>query len=330
MPRPTPTLEAAAPPPPGREPPRLQKNGQRKNRRSPRRCPHGRSPQDLLATGIAGHTPLDLLRDRGCQNVFRALAPGGDRVALKTTCLDAAPSSLARARNEARGLRQAAAHPLVADLTGEGVHDGLHYLAVAWQPGLTLHQLLDHLDRSMSAWSPGSAEFLTHLALTLCHALDGLHHHGVVHADLSPRNIILGHGRTLTLIDLDSCVHSADPDPGALDRCATTLYAAPECLDSRSGHVPTTASDQYSTAAILYRVLQQRHHVPRTDSRRKTREHQLDHPPRPLTGWPAATWPRLPDVLHRALHPAPAHRHPSTGHFTTHLRNALALTGARP
>ncbi|MCX4755287.1 hypothetical protein [Kitasatospora purpeofusca] len=101
---------------------------------------------------------------------------------------------------------------------------------------------------------------------------------------------------------------------------ATAVPAQAATADSCGGSV----SDYVGLAA------QQRHHIPRTDSRRKTREHQLDHPPRPLTGWPAATWPRLPDVLHRALHPDPALRHPSTGHFTTHLRNALALTGARP
>ncbi|MER7768796.1 protein kinase [Kitasatospora sp. NPDC096140] len=298
--------------------------------RPSRRCPHGRTPRRLLHTTIAGYRPLELLRRRGCQNVFRAAAPDGTHVALKTTCHDADHDVLARAHNEAHGLRAAAAHPHVADLAGEGVHRGLHYLAVTWQQGPTLHHLLEHLDHSMAAWSPGSADVFTRLTLALCHALEGLHHHEVVHADLSPRNIVVGHGHTLTLIDLDSCAWHGTPTPDTLHRCATTVYAAPECLAPWPRPVPTAASDQYSAAAILYRVVQQRHHLPDTGSRTRTRTHQLTRSPRPLTGWPATTWPHLQQTLHRALDPDPDARHPTTGDFTSHLRHALTLTGERP
>ncbi|GAA2272693.1 hypothetical protein GCM10010430_68330 [Kitasatospora cystarginea] len=296
-----------------------------------RGCPHGRTADDLLGVPVAGYTPLEVLRRRGCQNVYRAKTPGGGHAALKTTCLDADPNALARARNEVLGLRQTATHPLVADLVGHGNHDGLHYLATAWQRGVSLHQLLEHLDRSMTAWSPTGAEVFTRLALALCHALDGLHHHGVVHGDLSPRNILAGHGTTITLIDLDSCARTGDPDP-ALRRGATIMYAAPECLAPRPRPVPGPTADQYSTAAILYRVLQQRHHLPHATRRATVREFQLTRPPRLLTGWPATTWPGLAAVLHQALHPDSEHRHPTTGDFTSHLRAALALarSGATP
>ncbi|KOV26782.1 hypothetical protein ADK60_20685, partial [Streptomyces sp. XY431] len=148
---------------------------------------------------------------------MRATGPHGD-VALKTTCLDARPDTLARAHNEVRGLQQAAAHPRTADLAAHGVHQHLHYLAITWQRGLSLHQLLGHLDHSMAAPSLGATEFFARFALALCHAVEGLHHHGIVHADLSPRNIILGHDHTLTLIDLDSCLSPGDPAPGTLHR----------------------------------------------------------------------------------------------------------------
>ncbi|MFB7382636.1 protein kinase [Kitasatospora purpeofusca] len=323
---PAPRAGSGRPPHPGR--PRRADHPERG--RPARRCPHGRSATGLMATTVAGYRLLALLRRRGCQNVFRAQGPDGRRAALKTTCQEAAPDVLARALNEGHGLRAAAPHPYTADLLDEGFHHGLHYLAVDWQRGPTLHQLLDHLDRSMAAWSPGSAEFFLHLALALCHALDGLHHHGVVHADLSPRNIVLGHGRTLALIDLDSCVRQDDPAAGTLNRCATTAYAAPECLAPRPRPVPTGASDQYSVAAILYRVLQQRHHLPATADRTRAREDRLSRPPRPVTGWPAVTWPRLGPTLDRALAPDPADRHPGTGDFTSCLRHALTLTGERP
>ncbi|MEU9077949.1 protein kinase [Kitasatospora sp. NPDC048538] len=295
-------------------------------RRPAARCPHGREPAHLLGDSVAGYEPLRLLRRRGCQNVFRATAPDGGDVALKTTCRDAPADVLARARNEVHGLRAAAAHPDTAGLLGEGVHHDLHYLASTWQRGLTLHQLLPHLDRSMAAWSADSAELFTHLALALGHAVEGLHHHGVVHADLSPRNIVLDHGRTLTLIDLDSCVRDGDPAGAALNRCATTAYAAPECLAPRPRPAPTRAADQYSAAAILHRVLRQHPHQPAADSRARTREHRLTRPVRPLTGWPDTVWPGLRETLRQALAPDPDARHPTTGHFTDRLRRALTLT----
>ncbi|MFE3504981.1 protein kinase [Kitasatospora sp. NPDC059160] len=325
MPPPAPQAAAVAPaaatgqrPAPGACPP--------PPRRPETRCPHGRDGERLLGGDVAGYEPLRLLRRRECQNVFLATAPDGGHVALKTTCRDAAADVLARARNEAHGLRAAATHQDTADLAGEGVHHDLHYLASTWQRGLTLHQLLPHLDRSMAAWSPDSAELFTHLALALGHAVEGLHRHGVVHADLSPGNIVLGHGRTLTLIDLDSCARDGDPAAAALNRCTTTAYAAPECLAPRPRPVPTPAADQYSAAAILHRVLRQRPHQPATGDRARTREHRLTHPVQPLTGWPAALWPDLPETLRQALDPDPDARHPTTGHFTARLRHALTLT----
>ena len=84
---------------------------------------------------------------------------------------------------------------------------------------------------------------------TMCEALDVLHRNGLVHGDVSPRNMIVS-GGDLVLTDYDF-VRKIGEDGGAL---GTVLYCAPS-----SGSEPAVpADDLYALAASFFHVLFER------------------------------------------------------------------------
>jgi len=75
----------------------------------------------------------------------------------------------------------------------------------------------------------------------MCEALDVLHRNGLVHGDVSPRNMIVS-GSDLVLTDYDFVSKMGEPASGP----GTVLYCSPSCLERR----PASASDDiYALAA---------------------------------------------------------------------------------
>lgn len=87
-------------------------------------------------------------------------------------------------------------------------------------------------------------------------ALLGLHAHGVVYADLSPRNVFISakaESLETWLIDLDNLCHEEDPR-----RSIYTLgYGAPEVVQGVAGS--TSLSDAWAFAVLVWEVLTLRH-----------------------------------------------------------------------
>ena len=82
---------------------------------------------------------------------------------------------------------------------------------------------------------------------TACQALEVLHRNGLVHGDVSPRNLIVSNGDlVLTDYDLVGKVGERAAAPG------TVLYCSPSYLEGRSA---TPADDLYALAASFFHVL---------------------------------------------------------------------------
>jgi len=78
----------------------------------------------------------------------------------------------------------------------------------------------------------------------MCEALDVLHRNGLVHGDVSPRNMIVS-GSHLVLTDYDFVSKMGEPAGGP----GTVLYCSPSCLERR----PASASDDiYALAASFF------------------------------------------------------------------------------
>jgi serine/threonine-protein kinase len=100
----------------------------------------------------------------------------------------------------------------------------------------------------------GEAEALQ-LASSLCDAIGYMHGEGIVHYDVSPRNVILREDGSPCLIDL-GLTHALDDGPLAFTRpapaVATAAYAAPEQIRRQRGR---PSVDVYALGAILYEML---------------------------------------------------------------------------
>ncbi|MEM9748859.1 MAG: protein kinase, partial [Actinomycetota bacterium] len=90
----------------------------------------------------------------------------------------------------------------------------------------------------------------------LAAAVDALHDAGIVHGDLSPRNVIVGVDDVVTLVDLGASTSvgagSAVDETTGLEVDTTPRYAAPEVA---RGGSPTAAGDRYALALIAYELV---------------------------------------------------------------------------
>ena len=143
---------------------------------------------------------------------------------------------------------------------------------------------------------------------TACEALDVLHGNGLVHGDLSPRNLIVS-GTALVLTDYDCLTRRGErgATPGTL------LYCSPSWLE---GHGATPSDDLYALAASFFHVLFEKEPFQYEGVRAKERGLNWD-------GLERDEYPVLAAFLDWATHPDPKKR------FTTVAEALTALSPTR-
>lgn len=91
---------------------------------------------------------------------------------------------------------------------------------------------------------------LVTIFLHISHALDYCHRRGVIHADVSPANILItldnSSGPSITLVDFSAAIRTTDQVREWV--CLTPGYAAPEVIAT---HQPTIAGDLYALGAVI-------------------------------------------------------------------------------
>ena len=157
------------------------------------------------------------------------------------------PGALDRFRAEAEAVA-ALDHPGILPIYEVGELDGLPFFSMKFVEGGSLVNFVEQWrDRRRDA-----AELIAHIARAVHHA----HERGVLHRDLKPGNILLGHDNTSYVADFGIAKWLARDTRLTLHESSlgTPHYIAPE--QAAGGPVKLTpAADVYSLGAILYELL---------------------------------------------------------------------------
>jgi serine/threonine-protein kinase len=134
-------------------------------------------------------------------------------------------------------------HPNIVPVYELGVEQGVYYIAMERCEGSTLAELLD-------AAGPLSPEEGAHLGAEVCRALDYAHRKaGVVHRDVTPRNVLIDEEGAVRLIDFGIAAPTEEPGGhGKREIFGSPGHMPPEQI---RGDALTPATDVFATAVLL-------------------------------------------------------------------------------
>jgi serine/threonine protein kinase len=228
-----------------------------------------------------------------------------------------------------RFLREARAasrirHPNIVDVFDFGyLRDGRPYFVMELLSGTSLGDLIDR-----GALMPDQA---VAIARQLGGALAAAHERGVVHADVTPSNVLIceGEANEVKLVDFglaelrDGLERPAEPSTEYV--LGTPCYISPEQI---RGLGATEQSDQYSLGIVLYEMLTG--HPPFQD--RNVRELCLKHLREAMPEVRGPHGPMPPEInalLTRALAKTPSQRYPSIRALLLDLENIESVVERR-
>jgi serine/threonine-protein kinase len=211
-------------------------------------------------------------------------------------------------------------HPNVLRLIEAGKADGLPYYVMPYVGGENLGQRLER-----EGGLP--AEEALRITTEVADGLDYVHHHGVVHRDLKPTNILLSEGRTtVTDFGLARAVEQAGMtrDTVSGQAVGTPAYMSPEQV---AGSPVDSRADIYALGCVVFEMLVGQPplegHSPRSTAARRRK-----HTPTPVELYRPSIPPGVDDALARALDPSPVNRYGTAREFVDDFGAALAEVSA--
>ncbi|HEY5811935.1 MAG TPA: protein kinase, partial [Terrimicrobiaceae bacterium] len=263
--------------------------------------------------------------------VYRAIAPKGESVAIKIVRPNARAEVTTRLEMEGRILTHldGTVSPV---LRGRGAEAGRPFLLLEWCHGTDAAAAAARLRQT---GSEADAVALLRLGGAILRAFSSLHDQGVIHGDIHPKNVLISSDGRAKVIDFGfahlSTTNTTFRDP---TRGGVGYYFEPEyahaCLRNEEPPPATEAGEQYALAALLYYLFAGEHYLSfslgREDFLRQiAAETPLSFSERGLTHWPD-----LERILSRALHKDPAARFASLRNFAEEWETvALPFSGAR-
>ncbi len=285
---------------------------------TPRPLPNQSTRVDLSPGALVGQYRVARhLGSGGMGTVYHVThATLGRALALKVlhaSVLSSDPDSAGRFLREARAAARIK-HPHIVDVFDFGyLGDGRPYLVMELLGGQSLADLID------GALEPRR---VTALAKQLASALAAAHDCGVIHADLSPSNVLV-EGDNAKLLDFGLAQLRDDPPKLDPSQPAEFVFGTPSYISPEQirGLGADERSDQYALGAVMYEMLSGR-----PPFRAKTiRDLCLKHikAPVPEIDSPYAPLPsELTRVVLRCLEKRPDQRYPSMHEVTAALAEA--------
>ncbi|HUH02807.1 MAG TPA: serine/threonine-protein kinase [Kofleriaceae bacterium] len=139
-----------------------------------------------------------------------------------------------------------ATHPNVGRAVDHGRDGDEYFLALEYVEGVDLGVLLDTRPK-LGTDDPGAA---TRILLDVCDALGHVHQRGVIHRDLTPRNLIVGRDGLTRLIDFGVAVPEPIEGSGHPNR-GTWAYMSPEQV---RGDAMDRRSDVFSLGVLVWEL----------------------------------------------------------------------------
>jgi serine/threonine-protein kinase len=217
-----------------------------------------------------------------------------------------------------RESRTAAAinHPNIVTVYDAGEADGLLYIAMHFVEGTDLAAALD-ADGALPLTT--ALEYLEQIGS----ALDAAHHHGIVHRDVKPANVLL-EGDVCLLTDFGLTAEIAAAERGKM--AGTADYMSPEQV---RGDPATAQTDVYALGCLAFVALTATVPFDREDQDAVIAAHLADEPPS-INALRPDLPPGFDDVIARALAKEPAARYETAGAFVADLRERAARHAATP
>jgi serine/threonine-protein kinase len=257
---------------------------------------------------------IELLGRGGMGEVWRAYDSAIDRVvALKMLLPHFAqdPAYEKRFRREARAAARLD-DPHVVPIHDVGEIDGRLYVTMRLIDGVDLQTLLDA--------GPLEADRAVSIIEQVASALNNAHQSGLVHRDVKPSNILLGHNDFAYLIDFG--IARAADDTGLTSEGAaigTWAYMAPERFSTGESE---PSGDIYALACVLYQCLTGEPPFPGSALEQIAVGHMVTPPPKPSES--RDTVPEaLDDVVSTGLAKQPTDRYPSSVAMAAAARQAI-------
>jgi serine/threonine protein kinase len=187
----------------------------------------------------------------GNADVFRVRKAGCNPVALKLLHAELCenPDLVHRFRREA-GLLARLSHPNIVPVLDSGAEGKRQYLVMPLLTAPTLEAVLCERGKILL---PGPDADLMKVPITVAMALEAIHAQGIIHRDITTRNIFVTPEGCLLADFGVAKVLGSDSLPTASGVLVGTLpYMAPEQLWAQ---VPTVQTDIYQLGLVLYRMV---------------------------------------------------------------------------
>ena len=137
-------------------------------------------------------------------------------------------------------------HPNIVRVYARLEHHGTEHIVMRYVEGETLN------DRLKREGKLNEADLIAMLD-PLAQGLEQVHKAGILHRDITPKNILLKKDGAPVLVDFGSARRMVDARSGGVTKLATSGYAAPEQSSSREKEGAWT--DIYGLSAVAYRCI---------------------------------------------------------------------------
>lgn len=258
-----------------------------KKRIDPRRVVLGeqKGPEQDFAENVSSGSSLDLGKYRiieeigagGMGTIYKALHVGyGNELAVKVLDVKKARdrASVMRFLREVRIASQMD-HPNIVRVFDVGLSGSHYYYAMELLPGRSLYAEVKNR-------GPIPERRVARIGMQLASALSSMHHHGFMHRDVKPDNVIMIDDDNVKLIDFGL---ACSIDDSRLTREGTFVgtpgYVAPEMIQKYQA--PDEKGDIYSLGATLYLAKSGKSPFPSTKGPTQKIESQVVGRPIPLT-----------------------------------------------